>query len=167
MVDSSEVILTKARDQNVLLAPGAAFAVAPGPSCFARASFSVLARTARRRLRVAENSLPAVSLSNHRQVATDETIDEAFSRFATVSPAAPTAAPQCYETVQDMFITPLYKQHASRTLASRVYRPQPHMRSSSATVPHIYTPRGVPVSNRIASPTQPILYAANADCPHA
>ena len=30
------------------------------------------------------------------------------------------------ETVQDMFITPLYQQHASHTLASRVYGPRPH-----------------------------------------
>ena len=29
------------------------------------------------------------------------------------------------ETVQDMFITPLYQQHASHTLASRAYGPQP------------------------------------------
>ena len=28
------------------------------------------------------------------------------------------------ETVQDMFMTPLYQQHASHTLASRVYGPQ-------------------------------------------
>ena len=33
------------------------------------------------------------------------------------------------ETVQDMFITPLYQQHSSHTLASRVYGPHPHMRS--------------------------------------
>ena len=33
------------------------------------------------------------------------------------------------ETVQHMFMTPLYQQHTSRTLASRVYGPQPHMRS--------------------------------------
>ena len=36
-----------------------------------------------------------------------------------------------------MFITPLYQQHASHTLASRVYGCQPHMRSSSATGPYI------------------------------
>ena len=41
------------------------------------------------------------------------------------------------ETVQDMFITPLYQQHASHTLASRAYGPQPHMRSSSAAGPYI------------------------------
>ena len=41
------------------------------------------------------------------------------------------------ETVQDMFITPLYQQHASHTLASRAYGPQPHMRSQSATGPYI------------------------------
>ena len=33
------------------------------------------------------------------------------------------------ETVQDMFIAPLYQQHASHTLASRAHGPQPHMRS--------------------------------------
>ena len=32
-----------------------------------------------------------------------------------------------HETVQDIFITPLYQQHASHTLASRAYGPQPHM----------------------------------------
>ena len=32
-----------------------------------------------------------------------------------------------HETVQDMFITPLYQQHASHTLASRAYGPQPHV----------------------------------------
>ena len=37
------------------------------------------------------------------------------------------------QTVQDMFITPLYQQPASHTLASRAHRPQPHARSSSAT----------------------------------
>ena len=36
---------------------------------------------------------------------------------------------QVLETVQDRFITPLYQQHASHTLASRAYGPQPHMRS--------------------------------------
>ena len=30
------------------------------------------------------------------------------------------------ETVQDMFRTPLYQQHASHTLASRAHGPQPH-----------------------------------------
>ena len=30
---------------------------------------------------------------------------------------------------KNMFITPLYQQHASHTLASRAYGPQPHMRS--------------------------------------
>ena len=30
---------------------------------------------------------------------------------------------------KNMFITPLYRQHASHTLASRAYGPQPHMRS--------------------------------------
>ena len=44
-----------------------------------------------------------------------------------------------HETVQDMFITPLYQHHASHTLASRAYGPQPHMRSSSATGPCICT----------------------------
>ena len=39
-----------------------------------------------------------------------------------------TASHAC-ETVQDMFRTPLYQQHASHTLASRAYGPQPHMRS--------------------------------------
>ena len=34
------------------------------------------------------------------------------------------------ETVQGMFITLLYRQHASHTLASRAFGPQPHMRSS-------------------------------------
>ena len=29
----------------------------------------------------------------------------------------------------NMFITPLFQQHTSHTLASRVYGPQPHMRS--------------------------------------
>ena len=53
------------------------------------------------------------------------------------------------ETVQDMFITPLYQQHASHTLASRVCGPQPHMRSSSATGPYIYTDLGV----RVERPT--------------
>ena len=33
------------------------------------------------------------------------------------------------ETVQDMFITLLYQQHASHTLASQAHGPQPHMRS--------------------------------------
>ena len=42
----------------------------------------------------------------------------------------PLRARPCFkETVQDMFITPLYQQHASHTLASRAYGPQPHMRS--------------------------------------
>ena len=45
-------------------------------------------------------------------------------------------SPDASETVQDMFVTPLHQQHASHTLASRVYGPQPHMRSSSATGPH-------------------------------
>ena len=43
------------------------------------------------------------------------------------------------ETVQDMFMTPLYQQHASHTLASRAYGPQPHTRSSSAPGPYMYT----------------------------
>ena len=43
------------------------------------------------------------------------------------------------ETVQDMFITPLCQHHPSHTLASRAYGLQPHMRSSSATRPYIYT----------------------------
>ena len=34
-----------------------------------------------------------------------------------------------HETVQAMFITPLYQQHSFNTLASRVHGPQPHMRS--------------------------------------
>ena len=38
-----------------------------------------------------------------------------------------------------MFIIPLYQQHASHTLASQASGPQPHMRSSSATGPYIYT----------------------------
>ena len=52
-------------------------------------------------------------------------------------------------TVQDMFITPLYQQHASHTLASRVCGPQPHARSSSATGPYICTDLGV----RVGRPT--------------
>ena len=44
-----------------------------------------------------------------------------------------------FETVQDKFITPLYQQHASHTLASRAHGPQPHMRSYSATGPYIFT----------------------------
>ena len=42
--------------------------------------------------------------------------------------------PACFrETVQDVFISPLYQQHSSHTLASRVCGPQPHMQGSSAT----------------------------------
>ena len=48
----------------------------------------------------------------------------------------------CYETLQYMFITPLYYQHASHTLASRAYGPQSHMRSYSATGPYMYTDLG-------------------------
>ena len=47
--------------------------------------------------------------------------------------------PCSVETVQDMFITPLCQHHPSHTLASRAYGLQPHMRSSSATRPYIYT----------------------------
>ena len=36
-------------------------------------------------------------------------------------------------------MTPLYQQHASHTLASRAYGPQPHTRSSSAPGPYMYT----------------------------
>ena len=43
----------------------------------------------------------------------------------------PTASAR-YETVQDVFITPLHQQHTSHTLASRVHGPQPHMRSCTA-----------------------------------
>jgi DNA-binding transcriptional MocR family regulator len=59
--DSAPVILEKARDALVLLAPGNAFATTEGPSRFARAAYSV---------------------------ATDETIDEALRRFGEVLRAA-------------------------------------------------------------------------------
>ena len=49
-----------------------------------------------------------------------------------------------FETVQDMLRTPLYQQHASHTLASRVHGPQPHMRSSSATGPYTANLRSGP-----------------------
>ena len=38
---------------------------------------------------------------------------------------------QVMRQFKNMFITPLYQQHASHTLAPRAYVPQPHMRSSS------------------------------------
>ena len=37
---------------------------------------------------------------------------------------------------KNMFITPLYRQHVSHTLASRAYGPQPHMRSSPTAQDH-------------------------------
>ena len=37
----------------------------------------------------------------------------------------PTSHKHHDEAVQDMFITPLYQQHTSHTLASRAYGPQP------------------------------------------
>ena len=58
-------------------------------------------------------------------------------------PLPPPTPPRPHETVQDMFITPLYQQHVSHTLASRAYGPQPHMQSSSATGPYIYTALGL------------------------
>ena len=45
-------------------------------------------------------------------------------------------------TVQDMFHGTLYQQHASHTLASRAFGPQPHLLSSSATGPYTYTALG-------------------------
>ena len=39
----------------------------------------------------------------------------------------------------DLFITPLYQQHASHTLASRAHGPQPQMRSPSANVYRVTT----------------------------
>ena len=49
-----------------------------------------------------------------------------FERRA-LAPAAPACS--TFLTVQDMFMTPLHRQHASHTLASRAHGPQPHMRS--------------------------------------
>ena len=37
---------------------------------------------------------------------------------------------------KNMFITPLYRQYASHTLASWAYGPQPHMRSSPMAQDH-------------------------------
>ena len=37
---------------------------------------------------------------------------------------------------KNMFITSQYRQHASHTLASRAYGPQPHMRSSPTSQDH-------------------------------
>ena len=46
-------------------------------------------------------------------------------------PAPPTAKwGLAMRQFKNMFMTPLYQQHASHTLASRAYGPQPHMRSS-------------------------------------
>ena len=39
---------------------------------------------------------------------------------------------------KNMFITPLYRQHASHTLASRAYGPQLHMRSSPTAQDHYF-----------------------------
>ena len=41
VTDSAPLILEKARDAKVLLAPGSAFATTGGPSSFARAAFSI------------------------------------------------------------------------------------------------------------------------------
>ena len=57
VTDSAPLILEKARDAKVLLAPGSAFATTGGPSSFARAAFSI---------------------------ASDEVIDEALRRLAAV-----------------------------------------------------------------------------------
>ena len=57
VADSAPLILEKARDALVLLAPGSAFATTEGPSTFARAAYSI---------------------------ASDEVIDEALRRLATV-----------------------------------------------------------------------------------
>ena len=64
-----------------------------------------------------------------------------LSRVTTCRHLSRDAKDPCYlETVQDMFRTPLCQQHASHTLASRAHGPQPHLRSSCATGPHIYLP---------------------------
>lgn len=57
VTDSAPLILEKARDALVLLAPGSAFATTEGPSTFARAAYSI---------------------------ASDEVIYEALRRLATV-----------------------------------------------------------------------------------
>ncbi len=80
VTDSAPLILDKARDALVLLAPGSAFATTEGPSTFARAAFSI---------------------------ANDEVINEALRRFATVLREAqvqnkhePSAAPAISAPVQ-------------------------------------------------------------------
>jgi|EP01046_Picozoa_sp_COSAG06_P012137 DNA-binding transcriptional MocR family regulator len=57
VTDSAPLILEKARDALVLLAPGSAFATTDGPSCFARAAYSI---------------------------ASDDVIDESLRRLASV-----------------------------------------------------------------------------------
>ena len=71
-----------------------------------------------------------VFLSGDREFQDNESTDE-IEKVRPLFPRNPksTYRPGCCETVQDMFITPLYQQHASHTLALRVYGPQPHMLS--------------------------------------
>ena len=47
----------------------------------------------------------------------------------SISLISPIARFSSKETAQDMFMRPLYQQHAPHTLASRACGPQPHMRS--------------------------------------
>ena len=61
-----------------------------------------------------------------------------YSRV-TVSPTAIAIALHRCETVQDMFMTPLYQQHASHALASRPHGPQPQTpKDDSQRRPHTH-----------------------------
>ena len=53
----------------------------------------------------------------------------ALRPMAAIPMAAMPMAAYTTRQFKNMFITPLYRQHASHTLASRAYGPQPHMRS--------------------------------------
>ena len=74
----------------------------------------------------------AIHRGGHEQqllaVAAGQVAPDSTDAYPNAPQRTPTP-PERHETVQDMFITPLYRQHASHTLASRAYGPQPHMRS--------------------------------------
>ena len=59
----------------------------------------------------------------------DECVSCNGMQYSTTGVCQDCAEPNIVRQFKNMFITPLYRQHASHTLASRAYGPQPHMRS--------------------------------------
>ena len=62
------------------------------------------------------------------------------ARVESTFPHRPVVSRLCISDIlgqfKNMYITPLYRQHASHTLASRAFGPQPHMRSSPTAQDH-------------------------------